>query len=184
LAQEREHVISGDDRFEALYARYFGDVLAYALRRAPRALAQDVAADTFLVVWRRLDDVPDNPLPWLLAVARKSLANQRRSARRQRALTERLAAEPRQEAVRRHELDGPPILTALARLGERDQEVLMLTAWEELDSRQAGKVLGCSPTAYRLRLLRARRKLEHALEELKNDEAPGAIPNVRMEERC
>lgn len=89
---------AGDDRFEALYARHFGDVLAYTLRRAPRALAQDATAETFLVVWRRLDDVPDNPLPWLLAVARKSLANQRRSAHRQHVLIERLAAEPRQEA--------------------------------------------------------------------------------------
>lgn len=176
-------MISGDDRFEALYARYFGDVLAYALRRAPRALAQDVAADTFLVAWRRLDDVPEKPLPWLLAVARKSLANQRRSARRQRVLTERLAAEPPHETAS-HELDGPPILTALSHLGERDQEVLMLAAWEELDSKQAGMVLGCSPTAYRLRLLRARRKLENALEELENDEAQATIPETRLEERC
>jgi RNA polymerase sigma factor (sigma-70 family) len=183
LAQEREHVSSGDDRFEALYARFFGEVLAYALRRAPLALAQDAAADTFLVVWRRLDDVPENPLPWLLAVARKSLANQRRSARRQRVLAERLAAEPPAQTAG-HELDGPPILTALSRLGKRDREVLMLAAWEELDSKQAGQVLGCTPTAYRLRLLRARRKLERAFDEIESARAADAIPEVRVEERC
>jgi RNA polymerase sigma-70 factor (ECF subfamily) len=37
-------------------------------------------AETFLVAWRRLDDVPDDPLPWLYRVARRVLANQRRSA--------------------------------------------------------------------------------------------------------
>lgn len=174
---------AGDDRFEALYARHFGDVLAYTLRRAPRALAQDATADTFLVVWRRLDDVPDNPLPWLLAVARKSLANQRRSAHREHVLRERLAAEPRQEAPD-HELDGPPIVAALSCLRERDREVLMLAAWEELDSKQAGIVLGCSPTAYRLRLLRARKKLEHALEEAEKAERQAPIPETRLQERC
>ncbi len=176
-------MIPGDDRFEALYVRHFGDVLAYALRRAPPAVAQDVAADTFLIAWRRLDDVPDRALPWLLAVARKSLANQRRSLRRQRLLAERLAAEPQIDSPA-HALDGPSILAALARLPERDRETLMLAAWEELDSRQAGKVLGCSPTAYRLRLHRARRKLERALQEVENGDTKTLVPDARLEERC
>jgi RNA polymerase sigma-70 factor, ECF subfamily len=174
-------VSSGDDRFEQLYARYFGDVLAYALRRTPQAVAQDVAAETFVVAYRRLGDVPAEPLPWLLGVARKALANQRRSMRRQRALTERLAAQPRPEW--QHELERPPILAALDRLSDRDREVLMLAAWEELDSRQAGEVLGCSSTAYRLRLHRARQKLERLLRQAQAD-PPGALPDARLEERC
>jgi RNA polymerase sigma-70 factor (ECF subfamily) len=37
-------------------------------------MAPDVVAETFLVAWRRLDDVPADPLPWLYGVARRVLA--------------------------------------------------------------------------------------------------------------
>jgi hypothetical protein len=39
-------------------------------RRAPESLVEDVVSETFLVCWRRFDRVPDEPLPWLYAVAR------------------------------------------------------------------------------------------------------------------
>src|SRR5919204_2389049 len=80
--------------FERLYRRHVGEVAAYVARRADRQLVQDVVADTFLVAWRRLDDVPDDTLPWLYAVARKTLANHRRSSSRQRSLLERLRSAP------------------------------------------------------------------------------------------
>jgi RNA polymerase sigma-70 factor (ECF subfamily) len=79
-----------EDRFEALYAEHYGRVLAYVLRRAPAAVASDVVADVFLVAWRRLEQVPDDPVPWLLGVARKTLANERRSGRRRAALVDAL----------------------------------------------------------------------------------------------
>jgi RNA polymerase sigma-70 factor (ECF subfamily) len=41
----------------------------------------------------------------------------------------------------------------------------MLTAWEELSSTDAAKVLGCSATAYRIRLHRARKRLRERLED-------------------
>ncbi len=63
----------------------------YVVRRAPVAAVDDVLADTFLVLWRRLDDLPgDDPLPWAYAVARRCLANAHRSARRQLSLVERI----------------------------------------------------------------------------------------------
>lgn len=80
-------------RFEALYAEYGDTVLRYALRRTTRASADDVVAETFLVAWRRLDRVPAEPRGWLLAVARRALANQRRGERRRDALATRLALE-------------------------------------------------------------------------------------------
>lgn len=77
-------------RFEQLFARFYAEVLAYALRRAPRPVAEEVASETFVVAWRRPEAVPDDPLPWLLAVARRTLANQRRAAMRSAALVVRL----------------------------------------------------------------------------------------------
>lgn len=79
-------VVSGEDRelAEALYLRYARAVHLYALRRINADAAQDVTAETFLVAWRRRASMPADPLPWLYAIARRVLANQRRSATRQR----------------------------------------------------------------------------------------------------
>src|SRR5947209_42011 len=80
-----------EERFEGLYVAHAGRVGAYVRRRAASSTADDVIADTFLVAWRRLDDVPDRALPWLLGVARRLLANERRRDGRAAALHERLA---------------------------------------------------------------------------------------------
>jgi DNA-directed RNA polymerase specialized sigma24 family protein len=55
------------------------------------------------------------------------------------------------------------VLAALGRLSESQREVLRLAAWEGMDARRAGAVLGCSPAAYTLRLHRARRRLAKEL---------------------
>jgi RNA polymerase sigma-70 factor, ECF subfamily len=60
--------------------------------------------------------------------------------------------------------DGSGVLTALERLDPRDQEVLRLTAWEELTPAEAAKVLGVSSVTARSRLHRARRRLRQELE--------------------
>ncbi len=152
-----------DKRFEEIYRRNVDAVLAYARRRAPADMAEDVAAETFLICWRRLDRVPENALPWLYAVARKTLANQRRAAVR-RATTQS-ALEPSSGAGSALAHD-PTLRVAFARLGERDQELLALVAWEGLSLREAAASLGCSPVACRVRFHRAKRRLAQHLEQL------------------
>jgi RNA polymerase sigma-70 factor (ECF subfamily) len=138
-------------------------VLAYALRRASREDAADVVAETFLVAWRRLDDVDEqSALPWLYAVARRVLLSQRRAATRQQAIAERVAAAELPEAWEGTS-ESQRLREALAGLSEKEREVLMLAAWEELSSTAAALVLGCSATAYRIRLHRARARLRERL---------------------
>jgi RNA polymerase sigma-70 factor (ECF subfamily) len=151
-----------DDRrrlFERLYREYGPSLLAYALRRTDRETAQDAVAETFLVVWRRLDDLPAEPLPWLYGTARRVLANQHRAVRRRERLHTRLAAV---EPGGAGQVDGR-VLAALGALRASDRELLMLVAWEGLTPTQAATVLGYSANACRIRLHRARRKLERAL---------------------
>ena len=88
---------------EALFQRHYRDVATYVRRRAKPDLVEDVVAETFLVAWRRLDEVPVDARPWLLGVARKTLATQRRSGARQRSLLTKLEAAP---GPRHH--PGPP----------------------------------------------------------------------------
>jgi RNA polymerase sigma-70 factor (ECF subfamily) len=115
----------------------------------------------FAIAWRRLDDVPDPALPWLLACARRVLANQRRGERRFGALRSRLAAD-RLGPLSTDEGDGQ-LRQALNELRERDREVLLLVAWEGLEPAEAAAVLGCSRGALAVRLHRARKRLAVAL---------------------
>jgi RNA polymerase sigma-70 factor (ECF subfamily) len=144
-------------------------VLAYALRRADRATAEEVVSETFAIAWRRMDDVPEPPLPWLLGVARRLLANRRRGERRRRALLDRLRSEPVATA-QAPPGEGRGVLTALATLPERDREALLLHAWEGLDHAGAATVVGCSAATFAVRLHRARERFARALADLDREE--------------
>lgn len=159
-----------ESRFEALYAEYYGRVLGYVVRRAPATVAGDVVADVFLVAWRRLDQVPDEPLPWLLGVARKTLANERRGVRRRVALSEALAQRGSNEEHTELALnDEMQVLAdAVNRLAETDRELLRLVAWDGLKTREAAKVLGISHPACRVRLHRLRRRLAREIADQTN----------------
>jgi RNA polymerase sigma factor (sigma-70 family) len=155
-------------RFETLFTDYQRAVLAYAMRRtATLADAEDAAAETFAICWRKLESVPaDAALPWLYAVARRVLANHRRGAGRR----ERLAAALRQPDVATplragDDMDGPTF-GALASLSPADQEILRLVAWEELGHGEIAQVLGISPNAVAIRLHRARARFAQALKDL------------------
>jgi RNA polymerase sigma factor (sigma-70 family) len=160
---------SAEEAFRALYAEHGRAILAYAVRRVrdPQDAA-DAVADTFLVAWRRLDDIPHGAEGrlWLYGVARRMLANQARSDRRRERLAERL----------RHELPAavaavaPPVtgaesalLDALRELDDGDREILLLAGWELLRTAEIATVLGISGVAARARLHRARRRLRARL---------------------
>jgi RNA polymerase sigma-70 factor (ECF subfamily) len=94
------------------------------------------------------------------------LLSQQRSTRRQQAIAAKVAAaEPPPVAESSAAPGSERLLDALAGLSEREREVLMLTAWEELSSAEAARVLGCSATACRIRLHRARKRLRARLAE-------------------
>ena len=155
-------------RFDALFASYSSDIVAYCGWRAASSTdAQDAVAEVFLTAWRRLDEVPDGDAAriWLYATARRVIANQRRATRRRAALQERLAQEPAaapQETSSEHTV----VHEALARLGARDREVLLLAEWEGLSAAQIAAVLGCLTVTARGRLHRARRRFRTVFEEL------------------
>lgn len=160
------------ERFRRIYDDSYEAILGYALRRtASGDDAVDAVAETFLVAWRRLDDVPegDRARLWLYGTARKVLANQHRSRRRQRDLADRLRAElPRLTGTVAHGAgDGDDMRSigrAFRRLAEADRDLLILVAWEGLDARQVADVLRCTRATARVRLHRARKRFARALE--------------------
>jgi RNA polymerase sigma factor (sigma-70 family) len=155
-----------EKRFADLFDSHYEEVYRYVARRVPAEGVQDVVAETFLVLWRRLDEVGDEPVPWLLGVARRLAANQLRGGARRAALVNLLQVQcaPSSDMLD----DGDTALRqALSELSERDREVLALVAWEGLDHKQAAVVMGCTTTAFTVRAHRARRRLARALERQK-----------------
>lgn len=140
-------------------------MLAY-LRRRSDAGAADAAAEVFLVAWRRLDDVPADSLPWLIGVARRVLANQRRSRRRRHALVARLSGRREVAPDPSDLVAGDALRTAFGRLSAPDREALALVSWEGLSPGRAAAALGCTPAALAVRLHRARRRLAAHLAEV------------------
>jgi RNA polymerase sigma factor (sigma-70 family) len=154
-----------EERFRKVFVHLWA-VSAYARRRGsfdPDA----IAAETMAMAWRRLADVPPcDPLPWLYATARNLLLAERRRAGRAARLREPDESVPAPEL---QELD-PQLARALRALSPRDREALLLIAWEDLSPSQAARALGINPTAFRVRLLRARRRLRASL--AAEDDAP------------
>ena len=156
--------------FRALYERARPRLLAYALRRTTSPEdAADVVAETFAIAWRRLDALPDGEasLLWLYATCRRVIANHGRRTRRRFEIVERIGSQLRTAVLDPLDVgaDAMLALRALARLSDDDRELLMLVGWEGLSSSDLARLLGCSPTAARIRLRRARVRLMAEMDE-------------------
>jgi RNA polymerase sigma-70 factor (ECF subfamily) len=151
-----------ETQFSQLFADFYGRVHAYAARRVGATAADEIAAETFLVAWRRFDAIPDEPLPWLYGVARNVVRRERSAQARQDATSRALQSEP--AATPPIDTEVPGLWEAWQALNDGDREVLALIAWEELPVRDAARSLGCSAPVFSVRLHRARRRFEKLLD--------------------
>ena len=147
---------------EALWDAHHAAVLGYALRRLPAEDAREVAADAFVVAWRRRNQTRAADRAWLIGIARNLVANRRRALGRHERLVARAEWDAEREPTTESSSHGE-VLEALSRLSEADQEALMLVGWDGLDAREASIVVGCSAPTFAVRLHRARRRLGRAL---------------------
>jgi len=158
-------------------------VLAYLARRTdPAADAADVYQAVLVTAWRKIGQLPEDPehaLGWLLAVARRELANHRRGSLRRIAATDRL---------RDHlttSLDGAPgicadsraqaLEEALTSLDPGEREILTLVYWDRLSGTELAAALDISEPAARKRLQRARASLTARLPALAQPSARASV---------
>ncbi|MEM7272722.1 MAG: RNA polymerase sigma factor [Actinomycetota bacterium] len=157
--------------FDRLYEAHAGQVAAFVLRRCQRDDAADIVSETFLVAWRRRDEIPSEPMTraWLYGVARRVAANHHRGTRRRNRLTERVSSQiatalrttPDPQSWR---AEAGELTEALIRLSAEDRELLFLTAWEELTPAEIAQVLDLPARVVHKRLHRARRRLQALLQ--------------------
>ncbi len=156
--------------FERLYNAYRLAVHGYCARRTSPADAADAVSETFLVAWRRFDDLAPEPdtLPYLYSVAAKVLSNLRRSSRRRSQLGLKLEAlgvapspDPMTVVVRNS--DQVEVEQAVRKLSRKDREIVMLYAWEELPRKQIAQTMGMTKTAVDQRILSSSKRLGRVL---------------------
>lgn len=164
--------------FEQTYRENYGAVFGYLSRRLERGVVEDAASEVFVVAWHRRASMPDHPIGWLLGVAANIVAQHYRGQQRQHRLIHAVQLED-------HNGETPDIAQrvseqaatrqALMTLSPTDREVLLLSAWEDLDTTQGASAIGCSPGAYRVRLTRARARFRAALAEADRAAHPVSI---------
>jgi RNA polymerase sigma-70 factor (ECF subfamily) len=164
------------ERFEALAAEVVDPLRRYLVRRTDRDTAEDVLADTLLVCWRRLDEVPEPSLPWVYGVAKNCLANAERGERRQRRVTARIAVvDPPPEATPAPDEPDERVSRALAAMREEEAELLRLWAFEQLGPSEIAQALEITPNAASIRLHRARQKFVEQLRKIEDAAGHGQV---------
>ncbi|MBW4077103.1 MAG: sigma-70 family RNA polymerase sigma factor [Acidobacteria bacterium] len=152
-----------DEEFARLVVTHRRALLRYGIRRLDGpATAEDFVAETFVVAWRRFDELPrrEEELFWLYGIGGRVIANLQRGRQRSMRLETRLAFERDSGAEPRYSEDDIEILmTALGYLTPDERELIQLVYWEKLSYREIGTALGCSEKAVGVRLSRARARL-------------------------
>jgi RNA polymerase sigma factor (sigma-70 family) len=171
-------------RFERLWREHYASVFAFARARVTSdELADDVAAETFAVAWRHRRRELRNPRIWLYAVARKTLANQRRGQRRHQGLIAKILNERLDDSSPDSGEASDSLAEAFNKLSFADREALALVVWEELRPREAAEVLGISPARFSVRLHRAKARLRKELALAGHSLADATEPTTAVLER-
>jgi RNA polymerase sigma-70 factor (ECF subfamily) len=157
-------------QFESLYRQNRPAVLAYCLRRTGATEADDACSETFLVAWRRLDDLPPPPgtLPYLYGIAGRVLSNHLRSIRRRSRLDEKLgnlgvASPPDPATLIVQSARDQDVVRAVRTLRPKDREIVMLYTWEDLPRNTIAEMMGMSRAAIDQRIHRSYERLARIL---------------------
>ena len=175
---------AADARVEALVEAHAADVLAYLQRRTESAEdAADVLSDTLTVVWRRIEDLPqddERARMWMFATARNALANHRRGRRRAGDLAgrlrEELAAQRRSAGADAHDQVADAVREAIGRLPAAQRELVTLVHWEGFSLAGAAEVVGIPASTARGRYAAARAELTRWLADGPLSRPPTATP--------
>ena len=154
-------------QFREFYETTSRSVYAYLRRHCDPELAETVLSEVYLKAWRHFGELTGDPIGWLLAVARTTLLDRRRTRARRNRLADEFFTVARSRTLPTPEttvVERQAMLTALSELSEEDREALLLVGWDGLSHALAASVLGCSAGAFTKRLARARQRFEELMD--------------------
>lgn len=158
--------VNGIERFTEVHDRHFAEIYRYVAGRLGAQVAEDVAAETFLVAFDRrktFDPARGELRAWLFGIATNLVSRHRRKeARHYRALSRLETPRPAEGHENRVVVAGQ-LGKALARLTSGERDVLLLVALADLGYAEVAEALGISPGTVGSRLTRARKKLAPVL---------------------
>jgi RNA polymerase sigma factor (sigma-70 family) len=168
------HAGDEPELFGLLFDRHFATIYRYIERRVGAANADELVAETFRIAFerrRRFRPLHESALPWLYGVATNVMLKRWRSERRRLRALAHLKATAAHGSVGLEGADEridarsvrAELLEALASLPQRDRDVLVLVAWEELSYEEVAAALAIPVGTVRSRLNRARRRLRELL---------------------
>ncbi|GLW07074.1 DNA-directed RNA polymerase sigma-70 factor [Microtetraspora sp. NBRC 13810] len=158
--------------FGAAFDAHYEEIRRYIGRRLDLDTAEDLAAETFLIAFRRRDRFEPGRgdlRPWLYGIATKLIGRHRRAERRRYQALAKIGPPPDdghdQQVVDRvaagvtvGRLSG-----ALARLSQGERDVVLLIAYGGLSYEEIAQALGVAGGTVASRLSRARAKLRDSL---------------------
>jgi RNA polymerase sigma factor (sigma-70 family) len=159
--------------FALIFERHYDAVFSYVGRRVGQEIADELAAETFLVAFRarqRYDAARPIARPWLLGIATNLLRHHHRTEVRRFRAYARLErpgpsagdfdrADARLDAARAR----PYLLRALADLSREERDAVLLLAWADLSYDEIAHALGIPIGTVRSRLHRARVRMRELL---------------------
>ena len=153
------------ESFPSFYSRYHPLLLGVAQQRlVGLSSAEDVVAEAFAIAWSHLRDGHELTLPWMYQVLRNLIGNEYQRAVRAGQLTERVGASLGSNVVEFAGDESVELRMLIRALPEDDRELMYMAYWEDLSRNELAAILGCSSTAVRLRLMRAKRRLRALVE--------------------
>ncbi|QYM75120.1 RNA polymerase sigma factor [Leucobacter luti] len=159
--------VSDTDTLKDSLARMVPELVGYFNRRLGNLDdASDAAGDTLVEVLRSPQKIPSDPIrfrQYVFGIARHVLARTRRGRIRNNEIADRLKAELKGSEQYAAIPEDPLLADAIGRLGGKDQELLLLVAWEGFSIVEAGATLGLKPDAARKRYSRLKQALRAQL---------------------
>lgn len=154
------------ERLTAAVESAASDLLAFLSRRVGSDDAPDLLGETMVVAWRRAAELPEDPeraRMWLFGIARGTLLNHARGARRRWALADRIRSHENQSLTTPPADDGVEVRDAIARLDPDLAELIRLVHWDGFSLVDASELLGIPSSTARGRYQRAKDQLRATL---------------------
>jgi RNA polymerase sigma-70 factor (ECF subfamily) len=162
--------------FAEVFDQYFSEIHGYIARRLGTGAADDIAAETFLIAYRKrasFNSLEGTVRAWLYGIATRQVSHHRRGELRAYRALQRAAASPADDRMIDHTdrvtdrvaaaAAQRQLAAALAALSPGDRDVLLLVALADLTHAEVAAALGIPCGTVGSRLSRARRQLQATL---------------------